>query len=1282
MFLARPEPAAAQEADPAAEAWALHDLGRPSAALATAERRLSEATTPADRLALLRAALDICVGLGETTCQDRLTPAFAEAARNASADPPSQAVLLLEAHYYAAQRQRAHLVRPAEILSSPFWRSEIVYGDRLTYIRRQLLAARLKLESGDKTGADAALDRALSLIVSLKTEAGVPRGLGPALVQSIELVAASGDIRRAYGLLQASREALVRSLPASSPDGVRFRLVEADVFLQGGDAAAAWSAVEAASAGLAASGVEENAPAEGALARIKAALLLAKGDGAGALAALEDAGAQQDAMGLYLRVAASAMAGALDDAAVSALRRLPTDDGHVATLRTAGLAYAGEPAAILELRRRIQDLARHQNGSTSRLGVFTNTLAKQALAGGEETLTAADQDALFAVLQLTSRTAAAQDAEALAALAKAETDLLRRTVHQALRLDARRDELERNALQKVSAGLVRRSDQRLEHDFDLRARLRDYDLRIIEADRELSDRRLSRHGRAVLSLSEVQSVLTAKEALLVASPAAGGVRTYMCVRRDRVVVATRDVDPLRFKLDGRLVQSALTAGHAPSEALDSQYPVEAAVRLYDVLLRPFEGCLKQGERILWLGGPDSTPVPLTALLPQAPAKVAGAYDLGGAAWVMRRHPVSYLGSAALLVASRSTRDAAGGDLDFLGVGDPVLSGGAKEVRQSLARGGVRLDSLAALPETKAELEASARGFPSSRLLLQSAATERSVRSEVLSAYRYLSFATHGLLREELDGVAEPSLVLTPASGDPSDDGLLTASEIADLRLSADFVALSACNTANFDLDAMTEDLPALASAFAIAGAPATLGTLWPVDSLASQTVVSSIFARLRAEGLSPDEALARAQQAFLVAPPDKARLHPRFWAPFVVLGDGGAAPRKAAPKMRLERVEVLTARGGEVVDVVSRGSEVLSLSIGEPDAGGGRSASVRAGGPDGEAWRVTGSQIAASPPLLAVGGHMLAAGYEAQQNGRFGPVLSVVAPAGFRTVWRDESALADRFVVAGAEAPAGGALAVAEIDLRNQGEGGRLQVLLVGRDLAVQPLFAMETPGRASIRSAALANLGEHLLLAVAYELRSEDRPTFDDYDMPACRTRLATRLELRDRATGVLLKEAVLADVAVSTALEDRGRVLLGAARRSACVFDQKAEVMAVDASLAPVSLYLDDTTGASEIRALSRAGRDRIVAAGMKENVVEIRAAAPITTFDPFNLAPYADTSSGMMVLLGDKAPVAELLDSGANIYVDAAAPTESGFVLGGALGGQAALFHLSTGDRPRPR
>jgi CHAT domain-containing protein len=143
---------------------------------------------------------------------------------------------------------------------------------------------------------------------------------------------------------------------------------------------------------------------------------------------------------------------------------------------------------------------------------------------------------------------------------------------------------------------------------------------------------------------------------------------------------------------------------------------------------------------------------------------------------------------------------------------------------------------------------------------------------------------------EIKGVAEPALVLTPAPGS-NGDGLLTASEIADLDLPAEFVALSACNTANLSFTRIAQDLPALSSAFAQAGTRGVLGTLWPVNSQASATVVSAVFARL-AGATSPGaaEALAQAQRAYLAAPPDRAHLHPRFWAPFIILGDGGARP--------------------------------------------------------------------------------------------------------------------------------------------------------------------------------------------------------------------------------------------------------------------------------------------------------------------------------------------------------------------------------------------------------
>ncbi len=109
--------------------------------------------------------------------------------------------------------------------------------------------------------------------------------------------------------------------------------------------------------------------------------------------------------------------------------------------------------------------------------------------------------------------------------------------------------------------------------------------------------------------------------------------------------------------------------------------------------------------------------------------------------------------------------------------------------------------LASLPETATELEALAHNLEASpdSLLLREDATEPNLRSIDLERYRILAFATHAIVAGELKGLSEPALVLTPPDvGTEEDDGLLTASEVASLKLDADWVILSACNTVRSD----------------------------------------------------------------------------------------------------------------------------------------------------------------------------------------------------------------------------------------------------------------------------------------------------------------------------------------------------------------------------------------------------------------------------------------------------------------------------------------------------
>jgi CHAT domain-containing protein len=172
--------------------------------------------------------------------------------------------------------------------------------------------------------------------------------------------------------------------------------------------------------------------------------------------------------------------------------------------------------------------------------------------------------------------------------------------------------------------------------------------------------------------------------------------------------------------------------------------------------------------------------------------------------------------------------------------------------------------------------------------LREAATERAVRAADLSNQQIIAFATHGLLAGELEGVAEPGLVFTPpATPSEADDGLLTASEITTLKLNADWVILSACNTAAGD-GTGAPGLSGLARAFFYAGAKTLLASHWPVrDDVAAEITVDAITRQRATPRISRAQALQAATIAIRNSPDDPTRAHPAAWAPFSLIGDGG-----------------------------------------------------------------------------------------------------------------------------------------------------------------------------------------------------------------------------------------------------------------------------------------------------------------------------------------------------------------------------------------------------------
>jgi CHAT domain-containing protein len=170
-----------------------------------------------------------------------------------------------------------------------------------------------------------------------------------------------------------------------------------------------------------------------------------------------------------------------------------------------------------------------------------------------------------------------------------------------------------------------------------------------------------------------------------------------------------------------------------------------------------------------------------------------------------------------------------------------------------------------------------------------------VKTIDLSNRRVIAFATHGLVPGDLNGLEQPALALSaPDVAGIDGDGLLAMDEILGLKLNADWVVLSACNTAAAG-GAGAEAVSGLGRAFFYAGARALLVSNWPVETRSARVLTTDLFRR---QSENPKLSRAEALQQTMLSLIDEkgqsdadgklqfAYAHPLFWAPFSLVGDG------------------------------------------------------------------------------------------------------------------------------------------------------------------------------------------------------------------------------------------------------------------------------------------------------------------------------------------------------------------------------------------------------------
>lgn len=345
---------------------------------------------------------------------------------------------------------------------------------------------------------------------------------------------------------------------------------------------------------------------------------------------------------------------------------------------------------------------------------------------------------------------------------------------------------------------------------------------------------------------------------------------------------------------GKLRQGLTIEGRSVGE-----FDLELAWQLHDRIFSGILPNLENAKRLIIVPSGPMANLPFGVLVTSSPT----SRDYANAHWLAREHDLTLVPTFATLVRLRSTRLTANQPRSIFAVANPRFTASPTKPDAAIAlptntnlngceANSDQISKLVPLAETEDEVRSIVRslGMEDSQVIAGAKASETALRMTDLSQFRILYFATHAVLPGELRCLSRSALALAPSgqAGDNDSDGLFDTADIRYLTLRADLVVLSACNTAASGDGPNGEALASVADAFIASGARSVFASFWKVPSRSTAQLLSRAFAVMGQNRNTPADEALRAAQVEMMR--DERSAHPFFWAAFVAIGDGSAAP--------------------------------------------------------------------------------------------------------------------------------------------------------------------------------------------------------------------------------------------------------------------------------------------------------------------------------------------------------------------------------------------------------